>query len=107
MLYFKNCGLRKSVHNCINVHSCTNGSEHNIAFVFELMTFQIPFINQIKQRTLIIGISSDILCPLVEQQFLASHLPNAELVIIDSNYGHDGFMVESVKISKQLSAWLG
>ena len=67
----------------------------------------ITVINQIKQRTLIIGISSDILCPLVEQQFLASHLPNSELVIIDSNYGHDGFMVESVKISKQLSAWLG
>ena len=67
----------------------------------------IAVLNQIKQRTLIIGISSDILCPLVEQQFLASHLPNAELVIIDSNYGHDGFMVESVKISKQLSAWLG
>ena len=25
---------------------------------------------------------------------------NPELVIIDSNYGHDGFMVEPVKISK-------
>ena len=67
----------------------------------------IPVLHSIHQRTLIIAISSDILCPLVEQQFLATHLPDASLVIIDSNYGHDGFMVESVKISKQLSSWLG
>lgn len=66
----------------------------------------IAILNTIHQRTLIIGISSDILCPLIEQQFLASHLPNAALNIIDSNYGHDGFMVESVKISQQLSIWL-
>ena len=67
----------------------------------------VPILNNIQQRTLIIGINSDILCPIVEQQFLAGHLPNAELIIIDSNYGHDGFMVESIKISKQLSTWLG
>ncbi len=67
----------------------------------------IPVLATIQQRTLIIGISSDILCPLVEQQFLESHLPNATLKVIDSNYGHDGFMVESVKISEQLLIWLG
>ncbi len=61
----------------------------------------------ISQRTLIIGISSDILCPLVEQQFLAAHLPNAALIEIDSSYGHDGFMVESEKISQHLAQWLG
>ena len=67
----------------------------------------IPILKNIQQRTLIIGISSDILCPLVEQQFLASHLSDASLIVIDSNYGHDGFMIESVKISHQLSTWLG
>jgi homoserine O-acetyltransferase len=61
----------------------------------------------ITQRTLIIGISSDILCPLVEQQFLAAQLPNAALIEIDSSYGHDGFMVESAKISQHLAQWLG
>ncbi len=58
------------------------------------------------QRTLIIGISSDILCPLVEQHFLAKHIPGAALVEIDSSYGHDGFMVESGLISQQLAQWL-
>ncbi|MEI7736358.1 MAG: homoserine O-acetyltransferase [Ferruginibacter sp.] len=60
----------------------------------------------ITQRTLIIGISSDILCPLVEQQFLSQHLPHATLIAIDSSYGHDGFMVESEKISQHLAQWL-
>ncbi len=58
------------------------------------------------QRTLIIGISSDILCPLVEQRFLARHIPHSTIIEIDSNYGHDGFMVESKIISQHLSAWL-
>jgi homoserine O-acetyltransferase/O-succinyltransferase len=61
----------------------------------------------IQQRTLIIGISSDILCPLVEQQFLAKHMPHSKLIEIDSSYGHDGFMVESKLISQHLAGWLG
>lgn len=61
----------------------------------------------IKQKALIIGISSDILCPLHEQEFLARHIPNATLVEIDSPYGHDGFITEAKKISKHLAEWLG
>ena len=58
------------------------------------------------QKTLIIGINSDILCPIAEQQFLNRHLPNANLVVIDSNYGHDGFMVETSIISQHLANWM-
>lgn len=58
------------------------------------------------QPALIIGVSSDILCPLDEQRHLAQQMPNATLVEIDSTYGHDGFMVESEKIARFLSAWL-
>ncbi|MEP7108693.1 MAG: homoserine O-acetyltransferase [Ferruginibacter sp.] len=61
----------------------------------------------ITQRALIIGISSDILCPVAEQQFLAHHIPHAGLIVIDSDYGHDGFMVESKIISQHLAEWLG
>ena len=63
-------------------------------------------LKQFKQRTLIIGISSDILCPLVEQRFLAMHIPAATMIEIDSDYGHDGFMVESKMISLHLQQWL-
>jgi homoserine O-acetyltransferase len=58
------------------------------------------------QRTLIVGITSDILCPLAEQEFLSAHIPNSELVKIDSLYGHDGFMVETEKIGACLQKWL-
>ena len=66
----------------------------------------IPILENIMQHTLIVGISSDILCPLIEQQFLAGYMPNGELIEIDSDYGHDGFMVESVQISHHLDNWL-
>jgi homoserine O-acetyltransferase/O-succinyltransferase len=60
----------------------------------------------IQQKTLIIGIGSDILCPVQEQRHLQQHIPNSTLVEIDSAYGHDGFMVETEKISAHLLAWL-
>jgi len=66
-----------------------------------------PVLKSITQRTLIIGISSDILCPLIEQKFIANNLPDATLIEIDSTYGHDGFMVESKIISQHLAEWLG
>lgn len=63
-----------------------------------LSTIQIP--------TFIMGINSDILCPLAEQRFMEEHMPNATLVAIDSLYGHDGFIIETEQITVHLSAWL-
>ena len=56
--------------------------------------------------TLIIGLKSDILCPLEEQRFMAAHLPNAQLVEIDSSYGHDGFIIETKQITAHLAPFL-
>ncbi|HEV3325936.1 MAG TPA: homoserine O-acetyltransferase [Puia sp.] len=60
----------------------------------------------IGQPTLLVGVTSDILCPVEEQLFMAAHLPDARLVEIDSAYGHDGFMVEGEKIASILKDWL-
>jgi homoserine O-acetyltransferase/O-succinyltransferase len=60
----------------------------------------------IRQKTLIIGIQTDLLCPLAELQFLSSHIPNNTYKIIDSPYGHDGFITEHLQITEQLSEWL-
>jgi homoserine O-acetyltransferase len=49
---------------------------------------------QIKAKTLIIGITSDILFPLEEQKKLWLHIPNSKLKTIESAYGHDGFLIE-------------
>ena len=77
-------------------HNISRGRGGNLETVLQSM----------QQRCLIIGVNSDILCPLKEQQFLAKHMPNATLIAIDSAYGHDGFMVESEKISQYLASWL-
>ncbi|HET6722435.1 MAG TPA: homoserine O-acetyltransferase, partial [Chitinophagaceae bacterium] len=63
-------------------------------------------LKQIHQPILVIGIDSDILCPIPEQKFLAEHIPNSTLHIISSDYGHDGFLVEVESISRHLFAWM-
>lgn len=57
-------------------------------------------LEKIKSKTLIIGISSDILCPPEEQKVLHQYISNSQLTIIDSKYGHDGFLIESEKITE-------
>jgi len=66
----------------------------------------IAALHSIQQKAFIIGIKSDILCPLDEQRFMASHMPNASLVEIDSAYGHDGFIIETKQITAHLGSWL-
>ena len=63
-------------------------------------------LKRIKIRSLVIGISSDILCPPAEQKFLAKHLPKATVKIIDSSYGHDGFLTEWEKLTKAIASFL-
>jgi homoserine O-acetyltransferase len=54
----------------------------------------------IEAKTLVIGISSDILFPPHEQELLAANIPNAELNVIYSTYGHDGFLLEFEQMEK-------
>lgn len=63
-------------------------------------------LQQIKAKALIVGIESDILFPLPEQQFLAQHIPNATLEVITSSYGHDGFLVEFDQLRKIITHYL-
>lgn len=59
-------------------------------------------LSKIKSKTLIIGVSSDRLCPVAEQKLLAKHIPNATYEEIDSPYGHDSFLIEGKMIRKIL-----
>ena len=52
-------------------------------------------LSSIKANTLVIGIQSDILFPIEEQILIANQIPNAKLEIIESKYGHDGFLIEN------------
>jgi homoserine O-acetyltransferase len=57
-------------------------------------------------KTLVIGISSDILFPITEQKYLAENIPYAQLSIIHSNYGHDGFLLEYEQIEEAIKEFI-
>lgn len=63
-------------------------------------------LSNIKAKTLVISIDTDMLFPIEEQAFLAVSIPNAQHEIIHSDYGHDGFLIETVKISKVIRKFL-
>lgn len=63
-------------------------------------------LRQIQAPTIVIGISSDFLCPIAEQQFLAAHIPQSRFVQIDSPFGHDGFLVEGEIIGRVIKDFL-
>lgn len=53
---------------------------------------------QIKAKCCVVSISSDVLFPPEEQRFLAQYIPTNLYFEIDSDYGHDGFLLEYEKI---------
>ena len=63
-------------------------------------------LKQIQQTTIIIGIKTDFLCPIQEQEHLATHIPHAKLFQIDSAFGHDGFLVEIKQITNILKSFI-
>ncbi|WP_100345526.1 homoserine O-acetyltransferase MetX [Compostimonas suwonensis] len=61
---------------------------------------------RVTARTLVVGINSDRLFPLEGQEFIAAHVPTtihgSSPVVLDSPYGHDGFLIEHEAVSAQL-----
>jgi len=60
-------------------------------------------LEKITAKTLVVGISSDLLFPVSEQEYLAKHVANSQFQIIDSFYGHDGFLIETKKLTEIIS----
>lgn len=63
-------------------------------------------LQQIQAKALVIGITTDILFPITEQQFIVDNIPGAQYKIIHSNYGHDGFLLEFEQIENIISDFL-
>ncbi len=55
---------------------------------------------QISARTLCIGFSTDLLIPVIEQQILAEHIPNAKYAEIETEFGHDAFLIEVIELQR-------
>lgn len=78
---------------CLDTHDLGRGRG---GLVKALSMIQIP--------TQVIGIASDRLVPVAEQQFLAQYIPHSTYYEIESSYGHDGFLIEGKKIGEILKA---
>ena len=59
----------------------------------------------IRQPTLVISVNSDILYPPAEQELLAQNLPNCELQVLDSDHGHDGFLIKTRELGEIVAAF--
>ncbi|MCG8576002.1 MAG: homoserine O-acetyltransferase [Flavobacteriales bacterium] len=67
---------------------------------------QAEVLSWIEAKTLVVGISSDLLFPLDEQRFLANHIPGAELGVINSVHGHDAFLINYDVLEKIIADFL-
>lgn len=60
----------------------------------------------IQAKTLVIAISSDLLFPQHEQEYLAKYIPAAQFVSVDSRFGHDGFLMETESLSSHIQSFI-
>ncbi|KAI1148900.1 acetyl coenzyme A:deacetylcephalosporin C o-acetyltransferase [Nemania diffusa] len=64
-------------------------------------------LGQIQQRALVVGIPTDGLYPLCEQVALFEGMPNATFATLESEDGHDGFLLEGEQLNDLLSKFFG
>ncbi len=63
-------------------------------------------LERITARTICIGITTDLLFPPSEQKFLNDQISNSIYTEIESEFGHDGFLVEGGQLEKILNDFL-
>ena len=59
----------------------------------------------ITQRSMVVGITSDVLYPFHLQREMVRTLPNSRMFAIDSVHGHDGFLLEIDGLNKAVRAF--
>ena len=63
-------------------------------------------LQSIEARTLVVAISSDILFPPEAHTPLREHIRDAEYHLIESEFGHDGFLVEHEKLNRIITNFI-
>ncbi len=58
------------------------------------------------QPVLVLGIDSDVLYPLHEQEEMATLIPQGELKVVQSREGHDGFLLEQQQVGGAIGQFL-
>jgi len=63
-------------------------------------------LDSIAGEVMIMGIDSDLLYPIHEQQELAALMPRAAFRVIKSDDGHDGFLLEQDQVANNIASFL-
>lgn len=63
-------------------------------------------LRSVRIKTLVIGITTDILFPTGEQIFLSRNIPGAVFREMHSDFGHDGFLIETEKLTTLIAHFL-
>lgn len=63
-------------------------------------------LSRIKARTLVISVSSDILFPPAYHEEMARMIPGATYARIESEYAHDGFLIEHTQLNRLITTFL-
>lgn len=77
-------------------HNICRGRSDNITEV----------LGQIQANTACIGLTTDILFTPFSMQRLSHHIPHARYFEINSEFGHDGFLVEHVKLNAIINSFI-
>ncbi|WP_197367119.1 homoserine O-acetyltransferase MetX, partial [Streptomyces clavuligerus] len=65
-------------------------------------------LRRVRARALVAGVDSDRLYPLAQQRLLADRIPGADrLRVIESRYGHDGFLIELPQVAALVAELTG
>ena len=60
---------------------------------------------RITANTLVIGLTTDVLFPVNEQRFISKYIERSIYEEIHSTYGHDGFLIETKKITEKIKSF--
>lgn len=63
-------------------------------------------LTKVVAEVLTVGVDTDLLFPTSEQKFIARHVRNGSYAEISSDYGHDGFLVETDQLEEVLNDFL-
>jgi len=87
----------------LDTHDVARGRQHPGEDEFAAVA---RVLRTIPPRALVIGVQTDGLFTPNEQKELAEHIPDAELIIIPSPEGHDGFLLEFELINGHIMGFL-
>ncbi|MFV0507436.1 MAG: homoserine O-acetyltransferase [Bacteroidales bacterium] len=63
-------------------------------------------LKNVKIPVLVMGIDTDLLYPIEDQEYMSELMPNSTFCKVESKYGHDGFLIETDKVGSLIKNFI-